>query len=158
MAFDAFLKLDGIPGESQDKTHKDEIEIFSFSWGLSNSGSFASGSGGGTGKASFQDVHFESATSKASPLVAKACATGEHIKQAMLSLRKAGGEQVEYIKVMLSDVLVSSYNQAGATEGDRPEDAFSLNFAKIEFDYFPQKADGSLDAPVVFWCDLRQQK
>jgi type VI secretion system secreted protein Hcp len=158
MAFDAFLKLDGISGESQDKSHKDEIEIFSFSWGLSNSGSFSSGGGGGAGKASFQDLHFESATTKASPLLAKACARGEHIDNATLTLRKAGGGQIEFIKVMLTDVLVSSYDQAGATEGDVPADAFSLNFNKVEFDYFPQKADGSVDAPVVFSFDRAQQK
>jgi type VI secretion system secreted protein Hcp len=156
MAFDAFLKLDGIPGESQDKSHKGEIEILSFSWGLNNAASHA-GSGGGVGKASFQDVHFAAATTKASPLLARSCATGAHIKRATLTLRKAGKAQIEFIKIMLSDVLVSSYDQAG-TEGAVPHDAFSLNFVKIEFDYVPQKADGSADAPVVFSFDQRQQK
>jgi type VI secretion system secreted protein Hcp len=158
MAFDAFLKLDGIPGESQNKAHKGEIEVLSFSWGLSNAGSHAAGSGGGVGKASFQDVHFASATTKASPLLARSCATGAHIKQATLTLRKSGQSQIEFIKIMLSDVLVSSYDQAGATEGNAPHDAFSLNFVKIEFDYFPQKASGGVDTPVVFSFDQRQQK
>jgi len=157
MAFDAFLKLDGVQGESQNKAHKGEIEVFSFSWGLSNTGSHA-GTGGGVGKASFQDIHFQSTTTKASPQLAKSCATGAHIKKATLTLRKSGQSQIEFVKIMLSDVLVSSYDQAGATEGDAPHDAFSLNFVKIEFDYFPQKASGGVDPPVVFSFDQRQQK
>ena len=136
MASDIFLKIEEIPGESQDAA------------------TVGSGTGGaGAGKASFQDLHFESRTSKASPLLAKFCATGEHIKKAQLAVRKAGGQAVEYIKMTLEDVIVSSYQQAGSSDGDRPEDAFSLNYAKVEFDYFPQKADGSLDSPVVFSFD-----
>lgn len=152
MASDIFLKIEEIPGESQDAAHKGEIEISSYSWGLSQT-STVGGGGGGTGKASFQDLHFESVTTKASPLLAKFCATGEHIKKATLAVRKAGGNAIEYIKITLEDVLVSSYQQAGSRDGDRPEDAFSLNYAKIEFDYFPQKADGSIDSPVVFSFD-----
>jgi type VI secretion system secreted protein Hcp len=158
MASDIFLKIEEIPGESQDNAHKGEIEIFSYSWGLSQTGTASSGGGGGAGKASFQDLHFESTVTKASPLLAKFCATGQHIKKATLVVRKAGERSVEYIKVTLEDVLVSSYQQAGSNAGDRPEDAFSLNYAKIEFDYFPQRADGSLDTPVVFSFDLLQQK
>src|SRR3954451_2354830 len=157
MASDIFLKIEEIPGESQDDAHKGEIEILSYSWGLSQTGTVAGG-GGGAGKASFQDVHFESTVSKASPLLAKFCATGEHIKKAVVVVRKAGERQIEFIKVTLEDVLVSSYQQAGSSGGDRPEDAFSLNYAKVEFDYFPQKADGSLDTPVVFNFDVRANR
>jgi type VI secretion system secreted protein Hcp len=154
MATDIFLKIEEIPGESQDAVHKGEIEILSYSWGLSQTSTIGSGGGGGgAGKASFQDLHFESRTSKASPLLAKFCATGEHIKKAQLSVRKAGAQAIEYIKMTLEDCIVSSYQQAASSDGDRPEDAFSLNFAKIEFDYFPQKADGSLDAAVIFSFD-----
>src|SRR4051812_17680927 len=127
MAFDAFLKLDGIPGESLDKKHPGEIEILSFSWGVSNSGSFSSGGGGGAGKASFQDFHFVSSLQKSSPKLWLACATGEHIKQAVLTLRKAGGDGFEFYKVTLSDILVSSYNQGGSSQGGdtRPSEQFS---------------------------------
>ena len=79
MAFDAFLKLDGIPGESNDKSHPNEIEIESYSWGVSNSGSLGSGGGGGAGKASFTDMNFTAPASAAGPLLAAACATGKHI-------------------------------------------------------------------------------
>src|SRR4051812_34585062 len=102
MAFDAFLKLEGIDGDSQDRSHVGWIEIETYSWGLTQSGSIASGGGGGgAGKASFQDVHFTSLTSKASPLIAKACATGQHIAKAQLSLVKSGGSPFEFVKMEL---------------------------------------------------------
>ncbi len=140
MAFDAFLKMDGIVGESADKFHKDEIEISSFSWGVTNTGTGSVGGGGGAGKASFQDLHFTSSISKASPLLAKFCATGEHIKEGTLTVRKAGGDKgFEFMKIKLTEVLVSSYQNGGSAGGgpgnDLPTDQFSLNFAKIQFDY-----------------------
>src|SRR5258705_5385585 len=110
MAFDAFLKLDGIEGESTDAAHKGEIEVLSFSWGVNQTGSLVGGGGSGAGKASFQDLHFNTIVSKASPRLFKACATGEHIKKASLSMRKAGGrQQQEFLKIELEEVLVSSY-------------------------------------------------
>ena len=143
MAFDAFLKIDGIKGERTDERHPDEIEIFSFSWGVSNAGSFGSGGGGGgAGKASFQDLHFTSSVHKGSPALMLSCATGQHIKSALLTVRKAGEKAFEFLKIKLEDVLVSSYLPAGATD-DRPSEEVSLNFAKIEFDYQLQNADGS---------------
>lgn len=156
MASDYLLEIDGIKGESLDKKHPGSIEVFSFSWGVSQTGTFGSGGGGGAGKASFQDLHFTSTVSKASPLLAKACATGEHIKKAVLYVRKSGENQSEFYKVTLEDVLVSSYQSAG--NGEAPEDAFSFNFAKIEYAYTPQRADGGLDQPVVFSYDLKQAK
>jgi type VI secretion system secreted protein Hcp len=135
MAFDAFLKMDGVPGESNDKFHKDEIEISSFSWGLTQTGSFDHGGGGGAGKAVFQDLHFASSISKASPLLAKSCATGEHIKEATLTVRKGGDKGFEFMKIKLTDVIISSYQNGGSVGDDRPSDQFGLNFAKIQFDY-----------------------
>jgi type VI secretion system secreted protein Hcp len=138
MAFDAFLKFDGIEGESQDKVHTGEIEIDSFSWGVSNPTNVNSGGGGGAGKASLSDFSFQSATSKASPNLMLACATGRHFPTATITCRKAGGpSQVEFLKIKLSDVLVSSYELGGnATDGNRnPEDGYSLAFVKIDFLY-----------------------
>jgi type VI secretion system secreted protein Hcp len=160
MAFDAFLKLDGIPGESQDKNHPGEIEIESYSWGLSNTSSGSAGGGGGAGKASFQDISFTSAASAAGPLLALACATGRHIASALLTLRKNGGGGFEFTKIKLQDVLVSSYQQAGGASEheDRPLETFSLNFSKITFDYFPQAASGQAAPPVEFTFDLEGGK
>jgi type VI secretion system secreted protein Hcp len=160
VASDYLLKLDGIKGESTDAKHKDEIEIESFSWGCTNPGTFAAGGGGGAGKVSFQDLHFTSRASVASPNLMAACAVGQHIKSAILTVRKAGTEQQEYYIVKLSDTLVSSY-QSGGSEGSNalPVDQFSLNFAKIEFEYKSQKsADGTLGPPVKGGYDLKANK
>jgi len=149
---------------SPDNKHKDTIHIESFSWGLTQSGSAARGGGGGAGKAVFQDFHFVARASKASPLLFSACATGQHIKKAVLFVRKSGGEQQEYYQVQMEDLLISSYQSGGADggEGDRtsvaPADQCSMNFAKIEFSYSPQKPDGSLDAPVKAGYDLKANK
>jgi type VI secretion system secreted protein Hcp len=160
MAFDAFLKLGDIVGESTDDRHLGWIEIESFSWGMTQSGSFSGGGGGGTGKVSFQDIHFTAHTQKSSPLIAKTCATGQHIPKAQLSFIKAQSDKgFEFVKFEFTDVLVSSYQLGGSSGGeDRPTDSFSLNFAKIEFDYIPQKADGSADSPVVFIFDVRENR
>ena len=157
MPFDAFLKLDGIPGESTDAKHKDEIEILSFSWGVSNSGSFAHGGGGGAGKASFQDFNFMSRLQKSSPKLWLSCATGQHIKSAVLTLRKAGGETggAEFYKVTLTDVLVSSFQESGSQGGDDvPFDSFSLNYAKIRTDYTLVNQKGQLGGTTSAEFDL----
>jgi type VI secretion system secreted protein Hcp len=155
---DYFLKLDGIEGESQDDKHKKEIDVLSFSWGASNSGSMAAGGGGGTGKSSFQDFHFTKGADKASPNLFQSCASGKHIPKAVLTVRKAGEKQQEYYKITLSDVLVSSY-QAGGHGGDGavPE-SFSLNYSKIEFEYAPQKKDGTLEGKVYGKWDVKANK
>lgn len=157
MATDFLLELDGIKGESNDAKHKDTIDIESFSWGISNSASSASGGGGGAGKASFQDLHFTTKVNKGSPLLAVACATGKHIKKAVLFVRKGGGDQQEFYKVTLEDALVSSYQSGGhdSAGAQIPTDQFSLNFAKIKFEYAPQKPDGKLDSPASFEWNLK---
>jgi type VI secretion system secreted protein Hcp len=159
MASDYLLVIDGIKGESNDDKFKDSIEVQSFSWGESNSGSAGSGGGGGTGKATFQDLQFTAEVNKGSPLLALACATGQHIKKAELHLRKAGGAQEVFYKITLTDLLVSNF-QSGGHEGPgaRPTDQFALNYAKIEFDYKPQKPDGTLDAAVHFGYDIKANK
>ena len=154
---DYFLKIDGIEGESQDAKHGKEIELESFSWGETQQGSYSAGGGGGAGKVSMQDFHFVMHVNKASPKLFLACATGEHIKKAVLTCRKAGKEQQEYMKWTFSDLLVSSYQTGGSTGGSAlPLDQVSLNFAKVEVEYKPQKADGSLEAAVKAGYDLKK--
>jgi len=132
-AVDFFLKLDGIPGDSVDRDHKDEIEILSFSWGVQQTGTSGGGGGGGAGKAVFQDFHFASSFSKASPQLFLSCASGKHIKMATLVGRKGGDKSVDFYKVTLTDIIISSYQSSGASGDSLPTDSFSLNFAKIEF-------------------------
>ena len=156
MAVDYFLKLDGIQGESQDKTHKNEIEIESFSWGATQTGTASHGGGMGAGRVSVQDFNFVMQVNKASPKLFLACAQGEHIKNAILVCRKAGKEQQEYLKVTFTDLLVSSYQTGGAGGGGAtPIDQISLNFSKMEMEYKEQKADGSLGGAIKAHYDMK---
>ncbi len=156
MAVDMFLKISEIPGESPDSKHKDEIDILSFSWGVSNFSSDAAG-GAGSGKSDFQDFSFALPVSKASPKLFLACASGQHLAEATLSVRKAGSFEGDYLVYKLSDCLVSSY-QEGGSSADGPVDAFSLNFAKIEVSYKQQDSKGSLGTATTAGWDLKQNK
>jgi type VI secretion system secreted protein Hcp len=153
---DYFLKIDGIDGESLQKGHEKEIEIMSFSWGESNAGSFSGNLGGGSGKVSMQDFHFTVPVNRSSPKLFLACATGEHIKSAVLVCRKAGKTQQEFLKWKFTDLLISSYQTGGSGGADVvPIDQVSFNFTKIEVSYSPQKQDGSLDAALPAGYDLK---
>ena len=157
-AVDYFLKVDGIDGESTDDKHKNEIDVMSFSWGETQSGTHAGGGGGGAGKVSMQDFHFVMKTSKASPKLLLACATGEHIKKAVLVCRKAGGEQQEYMTMTFSDLLVSSFQTGGSSGDVIPTDQISLNYSKIEYEYKAQDEKGKLAAGVKVGYDLKANK
>ncbi len=161
MAVDYFLKLDGIEGESTDEKHKKEIQIDTFSWGVSNHGTMGRGGGGGSGKAEFSDISFTKWGDTSSPLLVKAAASGEHIASAVFTARKQGGKagQQDFMVVTLSDVMVSSYTTSGHGGADSiPQDSFSLNFTKIEYKYMEQKADGSLGGNKVAKYDRALNK
>ena len=154
---DYFLKIDGIVGESGDAKHKGEIEISSFSWGASQSGSFASGGGGGAGKVSMQDFHFVMSTNSASPHLFISCASGKHIKKATLACRKAGGDQNEFLIVDFEDIQISSFQTGGSSHGDvLPTDQISLNFAKVVIEYKEQKTDGGVVSKGKVGWDLKK--
>ena len=153
---DYFLKLDGIPGESRDVKHKGEIQLESFSWGESNPPAPVVGGGAGAGKVHVQDLNVLKRLDKASPKLFLACASGEHIKEATLTARKAGKGQQEFLVFKLTDLLVSSYQTSGG--GEEPTDSVSFNFATIQLEYRPQKADGSLDTAIKAGWDLKLNK
>ena len=156
---DYFLKIEGIDGESFDHKHKSSIDLHSWSWGETQSGTHASGGGGGAGKVSMQDFSFSMHVNKSSPKLLLACATGEHIKSALLTCRKAGKTQLEFLKIKLCDCLVSSYQTGGHGSGDIiPVDQVSLNFAKIEFEYYEQKPDGSGGGVVKAGYNVKENK
>jgi type VI secretion system secreted protein Hcp len=159
MAVDYFLKIDGIDGESKDSKHGGEIDLESFSWGATQTGAHSFGGGGGAGKVQMQDFHFVMKNNKASPKLMLACAEGEHIKKGVLTCRKAGKDQQEFLKVTMSDLLISSYQTSGSSHGDEvPTDQVSLNFSKIEFEYKEQKPDGSLGGTTKAGYDLKAMK
>jgi len=158
MASDYFLKIEGIKGESTDSKHKDEIEVESFEFGVTNIGTGGRGGGHGSGKASFKDISFVKRADTASPTLMVKCAKGEHIKKAMLTVRKAGGTQQDYYKVELTDLMISSFHNSGSDTDSVPLEHVSLNFSKIEFYYSPQSADGSLGAKTHGGYDLKENR
>ena len=155
---DLFLKLDGILGESKDLKHKGEIDLESFTWGETNQTAHGAGGGGAAGKVAMQDFHFVTRVNKASPLLFLACASGKHIKEAMLTARKAGKDQQDYLTFKFKDVLISSYQVGGAEAGELPMEQVSFNFARIDFEYRLQKPDGTLAPPVKAGWDVKKNQ
>ncbi len=158
-AVDYFLKIDGIDGESKAHGHIGEIDVESWSWGESQSGTHSAGGGGGAGKVVMQDFHFVMKVNKATPKLILACAGGDHIKKAVLTCRKAGKEQQEFLKITFTDLLISSYQTGGSGGSDIvPTDQISFNYSKIEYAYREQKVDGTLDGPININWDLKAGK
>jgi type VI secretion system secreted protein Hcp len=158
MAAGIFAKLGDIKGESLDSKHKDEVEVLSWSWGVSNAGTVRAGGGAGSGKATFADLNFTHHIDKASPLLLKACATGQHLKEAIITVRKAGKGQQELLIIKMSDVIITSVNPSGAADAAATAEHVALQFAKVDLEYKPQKVDGSLDAGLHFKYDLKANR
>jgi len=155
MAVDMFLKLEGIKGEAQDKTHKDEIDVLAWSWGISNSGSSHMGGGSGSGKANFQDISVTKYVDFSSTFLMTACATGKHIAEANLVVRKAGENPLEYIKMTLKDCLITSVSTGGSGGEDRLTENLSINFAKVNVVYVPQSEKGGGAGNAPFNYDIK---
>ena len=148
-AVDMFLDIEGeISGESQDDKHRDEIDVLAWSWGMSQSGSFHVGGGGGERKASFQDISVTKWIDKASPVLMLYCANGDHFQKARLTVRKSGEKALEYLIIDMEKVLVSSITTGGSAGEDRLTEKVTLNFAKFSVQYVPQKPDGSADGLI----------
>lgn len=160
MAIDMFIKIGDIKGEAQDSDHKDEIDVLSWDWSMNQSGSSHVGGGGGSGKVSVEDLTVEKYVDKATPNLMMACSNGSHYKDATLTVRKAGGKKpLEYIVVTMEDVLVTEVNTGGNSDDDRLKERVRLNFAKVKYDYQPQKPDGSKDGgQIKYGWDIAQNK
>jgi type VI secretion system secreted protein Hcp len=148
MAVDMFLKLATIKGESKDSKHKEEMDVLAWSWGMSQSGSTHSGTGGGSGKVSVQDISVTKYVDKASPNLLKYCCNGKHFADAVLTVRKAGENPVEYIKITMKEILISAVSTGGSGGEDKLTENVTLNFADFKFEYTPQKDDGSADSAI----------
>lgn len=155
---DIFIKIDGIKGEARDAKHKGEIDVESFSWGVSQTGTMQKGGGGGTGKVTVQDLTFLHRTDAASPLLLLACCNGKHLKDALLTARKAGEDPVEYLKIKMTDVLITSVAPSGDGAQDHTLESVSLNFAKVEVEFTPQDEKGKPSGPVKMGWDIAENK
>jgi type VI secretion system secreted protein Hcp len=152
MAVDMFMKIGSLKGESQDKTHKGTIDVLAFSWGMSQSGTTHHGGGGGAGKVNIQDLSFTKHIDKCSPELMLACCNGKHFTEALLTVRKAGENPLEYLKIKMQDLIITSVSTGGSGGEDRLTENVTLNFAKVSVDYHEQKPDGSGgDKPSMGW-------
>ncbi len=151
MAVDTFIKIGDLKGESVVKGHEDSIQIESWSWGMAQSGTTHSGTGGGAGKCDVQDLSFQKRMDTSSPGIALAVCKGTHFDKATMTCRKAGDTPLDYLIIELEEVIVTSYSPSGSSGGDEVYDSFTLNFAKFKMSYQPQdnkgaKAGGTVDA------------
>jgi type VI secretion system secreted protein Hcp len=157
MAVDIFLKLsNNIKGESQDAVHKDEIDVLSWSWHMSNSGTTHMGAGGGGGKVDVGNLSLTKYVDLSSNDLVKKCANGTHIDTGLLTVRKSGGDApVEYFKLNLAHIMVASYDTGGSKDGlDRIVESLSLNFRKFEITYTLQEANGVAGAEALAGWDV----
>ena len=156
MAVDMFVKIEGVDGESVDSSHKGEIDVLAWSWGMSQSGTMHMGGGGGSGKVSVNDVSITKFVDLATPVLMLHCASGKHIPKAVLTVRKAGENPLEYMIITMEDVLISSVSTGGSGGEDRLTESVSLNFAKVKLDYTSQKKDGSKDKTKPFGWNIEE--
>jgi type VI secretion system secreted protein Hcp len=148
MAFDAFLKIDGIPGESLDDKHRNEIDVVSFHWGITR---------GNRGRAQVQDFTFVHHVDAASPLLFDAVCSGQAFKEAQFTLRKAGEKAIDFLKIRFEEVFITSATPAGTSGGDDlPAEQVTLDFQSVEIEYTIQKPDGSPGGTVQSSCTPRR--
>ena len=151
---DMFLKLTPIKGEALDKAHKDQIEVLSWNFGASQSASAHGGTGSGTGKVQIQDLTVTHYFDTASTDLLKYLTTGKHIDEGMLTVRKAGGTAVEYLKIEMQQVFITHISNGGGHGQDRITENVTLNFRKFEQTYTPQDDKGNPKAASTFGWDI----
>lgn len=154
MAVDMFIKIGDIKGESADKAHKGKIDVLAWSWGMSNSGSAHVGGGAGAGKVNVQDLSLTKYIDSASADLMLACCNGKHFGEALLIVRKAGEEPVEYVKVTMSDLIITSVTTGGSGGEDRLTENVTLNFSKVKVEYTPQDHKGKSGKTMEMAWDI----
>lgn len=156
MAVDMFLKFSSIKGDSQVSGHEDEIEILGWSWGANQSGTMHRGTGGGAGKVSVNDLSISKYVDRATPNLWKLVCNGKHEDEAVLTIRKAGGDApVDYLKITLTKVLVTNMTTGGSQGEELISENVTLNFATFKLEYTPQQDDGSAGAAIDAGWDIR---
>jgi type VI secretion system secreted protein Hcp len=155
---DMFLKLDGIAGESTDDKHKNEINVTSFAFALGRGGDGTGSAAGVAGavpaaKGRLQTMRVDKVYDAASPKLFRAAASGQHIKSAVLTFRRSGDNNVEFLTYTLSDVQVTSYDQGGKDGDARDlgslEEEVGLTAAKVHVTEQTVDADGKKGPAVT---------
>jgi len=155
---DAFLKLDGIKGESADSVHKGEIDVLSWNWTLTNNGSAQVGGGAGAGKVKVNDITIFKRVDTSTPTLMQCCATGKHIPTGKLTVRKAGDKPLEYFTVELTEILVSGITDQSDPGSPSLQEQITLNFVKFKVTYTPQDDKGAGGASVQVGFDITANK
>ena len=158
MAVDMFIKIGDIKGESADDKHKGEIDVLAWSWVMTQSGDAQKGGGAGAGRVDVEDLKLTKYIDRATPVLMRYCCTGKHIPQVLLTVRKAGGKPLEYLKITMEDTIVAKISTGASGGQDRLTEDVQLNFAKVHCDYVPQKADGSGEAAIPMGYDIAAHK
>jgi type VI secretion system Hcp family effector len=153
-----FLKLEGVEGESQDTDHSGEIDVMSFTMGITNAGTYDAGTGGNTGKAYYSDINVVKYVEKSTPTLAQYCGLGTAINTVTISCNKqAGDKKVEYLKVTLHNAVVTSLTQSGSGGSTDPlMESLSLNYAGIEMDYTQQSNTGDAMGKTHMGRDIQK--
>ena len=145
---DMFLSVNGakhgqINGEAQDETHKNEIEVLAWTWGMQGKPSL--GGGVASGKATMRELRITKRVDKASTALMQALRTNEPIKKAVLTIRKFGKKPLEYLKITIEDGRVVSLDIEAGDGLSSPAllERLNLSFNKISVEYTPQGPDGN---------------
>jgi type VI secretion system secreted protein Hcp len=158
MAQDIFLKINGIDGESMDADHKNEIEVLNWQWQILQESNMHMGSGGGSGKATVKDLSFTHYVDRSSPNLMKFCLTGKHIPESKLVVRKAGGSPLEYLKITMTDVVITNVQPEGSSTEERVKEKVSMSFAKVKQEYTMQNQQGGSGGAVTAGYDMKLNK
>lgn len=158
MSVDMYMRVDGVTGESKDANHKGWIDIQSYSWGAAQPGSMSTGSGGGIGKVSFNDLMVETFMDKAAPAVLKYCANGRHLPKVEISVCKAGGTQIEYLRITLSEVLVTSVLQGADKGSEAVKVSYAFQAAKVRKQYWEQTDQGTKGGESILGWDIKENR
>lgn len=155
MAQDMFIKINGIEGESLDASHKGEIELLRWNWSVAQPANMHSGSGGGSGKSTVHDLYFKHFIDRSSTTLIQYCLTGKHIPEAVLTVRKAGGTPLDFLKITLQELIITSVEPMGMNHMPMPIERVGLSFSRVKFEYLPQSAEGNKLGVVAMGYDIK---
>jgi len=155
MAVDMFLRIEGLAGESEDSKNKDQIQIYGWDWEASQTGTSGVGGGMGAGKVEHKDLVIRKFVDRASPVLYQFCCGGDHIKSADLTVRKAGGEALDYLIIHLEDLIITSFVLGGEPKNDQVEETIRINFTRASLSYTPQGGTGAGGGNVVGGWDVK---
>lgn len=159
MSQDMFIKINGIDGESKDGAHQNEIDVLHWDWTVTQESTMHTGSGGGAGKAQVNDLVFEHYVDRATPNLFKYCVTGKHIPEAKLTIRKAGGSPLEYLKITMTDVVVTRVSPGGSSTDDvKVREKVGLSFAKVKSEYIVQNQQGGSGGAITASYDIQKNQ